>query len=114
MIIRITLVIFFIVFILRSSILSMAIPLLLIVFLKSYSQCFNHFLLFDFISLFIVYITLWVFLLRVIRFSGGESFHYVIYLIMVLLILRFLSSSFLVFYISFEMVFVFIFLFLLG
>lgn len=97
--------IFFIVFVFRSRIVGLCAPLLLFFFYKIYSQYFNHFLFFDYISLFIVYITIWVFLLRVMRFCGRLTFHYVIYSIILLLIFRFLSSSFLIFYISFEIVF---------
>lgn len=99
----------------RSNVFYFGVPLFLIFFIKSFFSTFNHFMYYDYISLFIVYITLWVFLVSLISFrEGGLYISLFINFMGVLLVFSFTSISFLCFYISFEIVFIIIFSFLLG
>lgn len=68
----------------------------------------------DYFTLFLVFVTVWVFLLSIMSIDLGFYRFLVLWFMFFLLCFRFLTSNYLVFYLSFELVFVLIFCFLLG
>nr|QZH55185.1 NADH dehydrogenase subunit 4 [Lardoglyphus konoi] len=77
-------------------------------------SCFDGFMYFDNLSLLLGVLTFWVFMIcgLVLRF---DFFSYLsVWLMMVFLAVSFFSDSFMTFYISFEMVFILMFIFLLS
>lgn len=68
----------------------------------------------DYLSLVLVFVTVWVFVLSILSMSLSFFSFLVLWLMFSFLCFRFLTTNYLLFYISFEFVFVLIFCFLLG
>jgi len=68
----------------------------------------------DYLTLFLVFVTVWVFILSILSMNLSPYGFLVLWLMFFLLFFSFLTSNYLIFYFSFELVFVLMFCFLLG
>lgn len=91
-------------------------PLMLLLFYFFYSRNFYFDGIFfsDYFSLFLVFVTVWVFLFSIISINLRKFSFVMLWTMIVFLVFRFLVFNYLFFYISFEFVFILIFCFLLG
>ena len=89
-------------------------PLIFFVFYYLYGGFCDGLFFRDFISLVLIFVTLWVFLFSILSMSLRFYRFLILWLIFSFLLFSFLTSNYLLFYSSFEFVFVMIFRFLLG
>lgn len=87
--------------------------LLVSIWVYFFSSYYDGFFLMDFFRRIIVFISLWVFNLSIVSANITNLIMFVFLTIMLLILISFSSVNYLMFYISFEIVFVFIFFFLI-
>lgn len=89
-------------------------PFLIFLVLYFYGGFFDGFLFSDYFSLVLLFVTFWVFIFSILSIDLSFFSFIILWLILSFLCFSFLTFNCLFFYISFELVFVLIFIFLLG
>lgn len=107
-----SLVSFFVYF--DSLLLFWSFPLIFLFLYYLYGGFCDGIFLRDYISLVLVFVTVWVFLLSILSMSLSFYSFLVLWLIFSFLAISFLVTNYLLFYSSFELVFLLMFSFLLG
>lgn len=102
------------IFFFDSVLIFWGIPLSLFFLYLSYGGFTDGLFFSDSLSLFLIFTTVWVFLFSILSINFSVSSFLFMWLMSSLLCIRFLTSSYLLFYLFFELVFVFMFCFLLG
>uniref|UniRef100_UPI00315C5505 NADH dehydrogenase subunit 4 n=1 Tax=Sancassania mycophaga TaxID=3127633 RepID=UPI00315C5505 len=97
-----------------SIFLFFGVPLVFLFSYYIYGGFSDGFFLGDYLSLVLIFVTVWVFVLSILSMSLSFFSFLVLWLMFSFLCFSFMTSNFLLFYVSFEFVFVLMFCFLLG
>ena len=90
------------------------VPLVFLFFFTIYGGFSDGVFFVDFITLVLLFVTVWIFVFSIMSISLSSYSFLVLWLMFSFLIFRFLTSNYILFYVTFEFVFVLIFTFLLG